>query len=179
MAAKLILFIGYGGYPAQGYNDSSNTNNSMRRQSSSTDSSSGQRRNRTRLRQDLIKEDSDDDDDDDEGIIQKGRKRLRGAQDDDDDKAAVMAHSTRTRELRIADTEEVTKFFEGRFRDLQQAACKIIAKAFVKVVEPRKQTNFPYTGGADRAPLWWPPMPVEGQTGGVKHKEPDHLLKPG
>lgn len=75
------------------------------------------------------------------------------------------------RNLRIGDTPEVTKFYEGRFRDIQQFACKTIAKTFIKVVEPRKQTNFPYTGGPERAPAWWPH--------GVKHKEPDHILKPG
>lgn len=90
----------------------------------------------------------------------------------------MMTQNMRYRNLRISDTAEVTKFFEGRFREMQQASCKIIAKAFVKVVEPKKQTNHPYTGGAKRAPEWWPPLPTDNNLG-VKHKEPDHLLKPG
>lgn len=150
----------------------------MRRQSGSTDSSQGGRRRRNKYREESIKEDSEDED-----TIRpsrSGRKRHRGAQDDEDDnKPPPMAQSVRYRNLVIGDTAEVTKFFEGRFRDMQQASCKIIAKAFIKVVEPKKQTNHPYTGGAERAPEWWPPLPTENKTGGVKHREPDHLLKPG
>lgn len=59
---------------------------------------------------------------------------------------------------------------------MQQSACKVMGKAFVKLVEPRKQTHHPYTGGNDKAPSWWPPTIGEGA---VRHKEPDHLLKPG
>jgi len=149
----------------------------MRRQSSSTDSSHGNRRHRNRFREESIQEDSEDED----TILasKSRRKRPRGAQDNDDDKPPPMAPSMRFRNLTIGDKAEVTKFFEGRFRDMQQASCKIIAKAIVKVVEPKKQTNHPYTGGAERAPEWWPPLPSDNKPGGVKHREPDHLLKPG
>lgn len=168
----------YGAFPAQmNYNNFEDPNLLSRRQSTSTDSSSSGhpiRCQRNRVRQDLIQEDSDEDS---TATPNKGRnKRLRGSQDEDEDKVQLL--TSRVRNLRIGDTEEVTKFLESRFRDLQQAACKIIAKAFVKVVEPKKQTNHPYTGGAERAPKWWPPLPSPNRTGGVKHREPDHLLKP-
>jgi hypothetical protein len=44
------------------------------------------------------------------------------------------------------------------------------------LVEPKKQTHHPYTKGDEQAPSWWP-----NTTGpnNVRHKEPDHLLKPG
>ncbi|KAI3113248.1 hypothetical protein CBS147330_9870 [Penicillium roqueforti] len=58
----------------------------------------------------------------------------------------------------------------------------MVAKAFIKFIEPRKQVRHPYNGGKPRGsapgttgdpektkPEWWPP--------GVMHKEPDHLRK--
>lgn len=57
----------------------------------------------------------------------------------------------------------------------------MIAKAWVKLVEPHKQIHFPYNGRKvvagktiqlspiETQPPWWPP--------GVRHREPDHLLK--
>lgn len=77
----------------------------------------------------------------------------------------------------IGDDEEVEKFYYQRFRDMQQAACKVMGKAFVKLVEPKKQTHFPYTKGDEQAPPWWPSR--NGSNKSVRHKEPDHLLKPG
>lgn len=73
------------------------------------------------------------------------------------------------------------KYYEKAFERFQQVNCKIVAKAFIKLVEPRKQVNFPYNGrkpktnGSEPAdpectkPKWWP--------SGVTHREPDHLLK--
>jgi hypothetical protein len=60
--------------------------------------------------------------------------------------------------------------------DMQQSSCKVMAKAFVKLVEPKKQSNHPYTKGNLKAPPWWPN--TEGANS-VTHKEPDHLKKPG
>ncbi|KAF3009283.1 hypothetical protein E8E15_001438 [Penicillium rubens] len=66
-------------------------------------------------------------------------------------------------------------------RRLQQTNCRALAKAYVKLVEPRKQVYFPYNGRIVVAgvtqqldpeaakPPWWP--------AGVRHREPDHLLK--
>lgn len=80
----------------------------------------------------------------------------------------------RFQELTIGDEAEVTKFYHVRFKDMQQSSCKVMGKAFVKLVEPKKQTHHPYTKGDSKAPPWWP----KGDNY-VKHKEPDHLLKPG
>ncbi|RFU24067.1 hypothetical protein B7463_g12271, partial [Scytalidium lignicola] len=96
-----------------------------------------------------------------------GRRRERSI-----DAAPVVVQSTQ--QLRIGDEKEVTKFYHLRFKDLQQSACKIIGKIFVKVVEPKKQTHYPYTGGAAKAPPWWPPTTGENA---IRHKEPDHLYK--
>ena len=73
--------------------------------------------------------------------------------------------------LRISDKDAVTTFFETRFRQMQQLTCKVVAKAWIKVIEPKKQSNFPYNRGEEKKPAWWPV--------GARHKEPDHLMKPG
>ena len=73
--------------------------------------------------------------------------------------------------LVIGNAAEVTTFLETRFRQLQQLCCKIVAKQWIKVIEPKKQTRYPYNRGEESKPEWWP---VD-----VRHKEPDHLMKPG
>ncbi|KAK9326391.1 hypothetical protein V1517DRAFT_2320 [Lipomyces orientalis] len=72
--------------------------------------------------------------------------------------------------LVIGDREAVTAFFEAKFRQLQQLACKVVAKAWIKVIEPKKQSNHPYNKGDEFKPDWWPSE--------ARHKEPDHLMKP-
>ena len=81
-------------------------------------------------------------------------------------------------EMEIGNEEEVEKFYGVRFKDMQQSACKVMGKAFVKLVEPKKQTHHPYTKGDEKAPMWWPPT-TGAEAVRVRHKEPDHLLKPG
>ncbi|KAH8694128.1 hypothetical protein BGW36DRAFT_300225 [Talaromyces proteolyticus] len=85
--------------------------------------------------------------------------------------------------IRVDDVRRLKKYYEKAFEAFQQLNCRVIAKAFIKLVEPRKQVNYPYNGrrspsgnGSERRadpeltkPPWWPE--------GVKHKEPDHLLK--
>ncbi|KAF3930162.1 hypothetical protein ABW19_dt0209685 [Dactylella cylindrospora] len=73
--------------------------------------------------------------------------------------------------LRISDRESVTRFLECRFILIQQLSCKTVAKCWIKVVEPKKQSHSPYNGGNATRPWWWPQN--------VLHKEPDHLLKDG
>ena len=65
----------------------------------------------------------------------------------------------------------VEKYYESRFNTAQQSACKLIAKNWIKIIEPKKQVKFPYNGGDASKPAWWPAT--------VKHKEPDHLNKQG
>jgi hypothetical protein len=86
--------------------------------------------------------------------------------------------------ISIKDNKDFLRgYYEKVFQNLQQANCRIIAKAYVRIVEPRKQINYPYNGRkviAGRThefdpdmtkPPWWP--------AGVRHREPDHLLKTG
>jgi hypothetical protein len=73
--------------------------------------------------------------------------------------------------LVISDHDAVTTFYMTRLRQMQQLMCKVVAKAWIKVIEPKKQSNFPYNRGDESKPAWWPRD--------VRHKEPDHLMKPG
>lgn len=82
----------------------------------------------------------------------------------------------KTQLLAIGNEKEVEEFYNVRFKDMQQCACKVMGKAFVKLVEPKKQTHYPYTKGDTQAPPWWPKATSSNK---VPHKEPDHLLKPG
>jgi len=75
--------------------------------------------------------------------------------------------------LAVGDGPALKAFYTRCFRNIQQFGCKVIAKAFIKHYEPKKQTNYPYTKRKQRnpnAPSWWP-------LDKVIHKEPDHILR--
>ncbi|KAJ6117919.1 hypothetical protein N7523_005670 [Penicillium sp. IBT 18751x] len=99
----------------------------------------------------------------------------------DGDDFFPRGHETVT--LRVGDTQEIIKYYESALDHFQQRNCGVIAKAFIKTIEPCKKTRHPYNGGKPPSgstpgstgdpektkPKWWPP--------GVRHKEPDHLHK--
>ncbi|KAL4915964.1 hypothetical protein BDW62DRAFT_111787 [Aspergillus aurantiobrunneus] len=84
--------------------------------------------------------------------------------------------------LSIGNQSLLRRYYEKAFDILQQTNCRILAKAYIKLVEPRKQVNYPYNGRKivagvpqqfdpeETKPVWWP--------AGVNHREPDHLRKP-
>jgi hypothetical protein len=135
-----------------------------RRQSASGDSSSELPR-RYRVRQSRSEGSSD-------GKTNGKRRRTHYLADEDTPIPPVQ----KFQQLTIGDEAEVVKFYSVRFKDMQQSSCKVMGKVFVKLVEPKKQSHHPYTKGDEKAPSWWPPMTGDN---GVRHKEPDHLLKPG
>lgn len=113
----------------------------------------------------------------------RSRKRTSSELGSDSDSDASSSSSKRTA-IRVGQTDLLRQFYEKAFDNLQQLNCRVIAKAFVKLVEPRKQVNHPYNGRRTvmggpcqrldpelTKPKWWP--------AGVQHKEPDHLLKAG
>ncbi|KAJ5819429.1 hypothetical protein N7474_005020 [Penicillium riverlandense] len=93
----------------------------------------------------------------------------------------VRMRSSQKALISIRDKDFLRRYYEKVFENLQQINCRILAKAYVKLVEPRKQVNYPYNGrkvvaGRTRQlepdatkPPWWP--------SGVSHREPDHLPK--
>lgn len=104
----------------------------------------------------------------------------------DDDEADVK--SCKRKWIRIGDAQAVNDCYHDLFEAIQQIPCKYIAKAWVKVKAPKKQSQHPYNGGKWKAeaiakfgkdnpgaftmPGWWPPK-------NCRHKEPDHIKKPG
>ncbi|KAJ5769599.1 hypothetical protein N7520_004158 [Penicillium odoratum] len=85
--------------------------------------------------------------------------------------------------INIRDKDFLRRYYEKVFQNLQQTNCRVLAKAYIKLVEPRKQVNYPYNGRKivdgrtqqlnpeETKPPWWP--------SGVSHREPDHLPKAG
>ena len=83
----------------------------------------------------------------------------------------------------LRDAKSLRQYYEKLLDSLQQLNCRILAKAYVRFVEPQKQAKYPYNGrkavtGAmqqlsseESKPPWWPSQ--------VRHREPDHLLKAG
>lgn len=85
------------------------------------------------------------------------------------------------------------EYFFTAFKMLGQLACKDIAKAWIKMGHPKKQSTNPYNGGntkeeslrrfgfegALKTPSYWAPW-VGWQDGkGSRHREPDHIKKLG
>lgn len=118
--------------------------------------------------------------------LPKNRKRYRAqinprsgpdlATGDDSLGAANLA-APQYRGIVISDHQLIISFCETRFKNLQQMACKIVAKVWVKLLEPKKQSNHPYSRGDDLAPGWWPKPWGTGKGDKVRHKETDYLLK--
>ncbi|TYJ58105.1 hypothetical protein B9479_001201 [Cryptococcus floricola] len=65
--------------------------------------------------------------------------------------------------------DDIVPYYEKRFSSVQQEVCKQVAKAWIKVVEPKKQSRFPYNKGDKSKPKWWPKS--------IEHRAPDHLTK--
>ncbi|KHO00667.1 Ydr124wp-like protein [Metarhizium album ARSEF 1941] len=114
--------------------------------------------------------------DDWEGPPRPGRKRPRPRHPINEEDDMPVTVSSR-KGIKIGDGDGVWSFYEQRFKNCQQTACKLIAKAWVKAVEPKKQSTHPYTGSDEKAPDWWPKPWGPTKDDKVRHKEPDHLYK--
>ncbi|KZF22612.1 hypothetical protein L228DRAFT_129834 [Xylona heveae TC161] len=73
-------------------------------------------------------------------------------------------------QIEVGDTKALDEYYDSRFKQFQQLNCKAVAKAWIKVIEPKKQTNWPYKDSETNGPPWWPKD--------CRHREPDHLKKP-
>ncbi|KAF7558703.1 hypothetical protein G7046_g5458 [Stylonectria norvegica] len=112
-----------------------------------------------------------------DGLGRQGRKRPRARHPVDEEDDAPITVSTTRKGIKIGNSTDVWNFYEQRFKSCQQTACKLIAKAWVKAVEPKKQSTHPYTGSDEKAPDWWPKPWGPTKEDKVRHKEPDHLYK--
>jgi len=110
----------------------------------------------------------------------QGRKRPRARRAVVEDEDVHMTVATTIRKgIKIGNAGDVGLFYETRFKNCQQTACELMAKAWVKAVEPKKQSTHPYTGSDEKAPDWWPKPWGPTKEDKVRHKEPDHLSKRG
>lgn len=115
--------------------------------------------------------------------IYRNRKRARGTTSrritEMAEERPIRVTQPTKRPVRISEEHVIWNIYDQRFRGLQQTACKLIAKAWVKLVEPKKQSTHPYTGSDEKAPDWWPKPWGTTRDEKVRHKEPDHLYKKG
>ncbi|KFZ20278.1 hypothetical protein V501_00231 [Pseudogymnoascus sp. VKM F-4519 (FW-2642)] len=88
--------------------------------------------------------------------------------------AVPATHTLPTRTITIGDDAARDDVYRGCLKDMQQNGCKVLGKAWVKLLEPKKQSTYPYTKGASKRPPWWPAMTGPNK---IRHKEPDHLHK--
>lgn len=75
--------------------------------------------------------------------------------------------------LRVSDSGKIVSFYAAAFREFGQSNCRILAKEWIRFIEPKKQVKYPYKGDKEAGdpettrPPWWPYY--------VIHKEPDHI----
>lgn len=72
-------------------------------------------------------------------------------------------------------------WFTDAFYALQQVSCRLVAKEWIKTIQPRKQYENPYNGvhpvtaeyvgSCATRPPYWPAS--------IVHREPDHISKEG
>ncbi|KAH3670958.1 hypothetical protein OGAPHI_000669 [Ogataea philodendri] len=72
-------------------------------------------------------------------------------------------------EINPRNSREVDEYLAQCFDEFQQIPCKLLAKSWIRLIEPKKQSRYPYKLGDRTKPLWWPET--------CRHKEPDHLRK--
>lgn len=101
------------------------------------------------------------------------------------ERSSMQKHRMEPQEaiLSLKDTKSLRRYYEKVFDSVQQTNCRVLAKAYVKLIEPQKKVKYPYNGRKavagvmqqlspeESKPPWWPPQ--------VRHQEPDHLLKTG
>lgn len=76
-----------------------------------------------------------------------------------------------TQTIEIGDDTSRDNVYRKCLADIQQSARNIIGRACVNLLEPKKQSFYPYTKGAQKRPPWWPVM--------IRHIEPEDLCKDG
>lgn len=78
-------------------------------------------------------------------------------------------HHLKMMDINPNETVDVNNYLFNCFEEFQQIPCKLLSKAWIKIIEPKKQSTFPYKKGNASKPYWWP--------SDARHKEPDHLKK--
>ena len=111
---------------------------------------------------------------------------------EEDELDATMVHEKATfqQDIEVSCVEE---YYTQALGLLGQLGCKDILKAWIKHGHPKKQSKYPYNGGdtrlnsmvkhdfqgAYKAPDYWPEQEGWENGTGCRHREPDHIYKPG
>lgn len=114
------------------------------------------------------------------------------SEDEPDEPDELEGAETEMRQIRICDV--LHDYYEVAWRCINQLCCKDISKAWIRTCQPRKQTSHPYNGGKSSVerskaehgylghysmPDYWPSDEDWKAGWGCRHKEPDHVRKPG
>lgn len=106
-----------------------------------------------------------------QGFLRKRRNDPDNASRESGYGSLVFGGSTSTKPpiqqiaLKVGNKLLLQKYYQNGFDAFQQVNCKLIAKAFVKTVEPQKHINHPYNGRTKllhhldpelTKPKWWP-----------------------
>lgn len=111
------------------------------------------------------------------GLISKSSNKLHHDENDKDDDDQLANDLKRYKQSNIkyeiindvSNESIINQYLYQGFEEFQQLSCKLIAKYWIKLIEPKKQSKFPYKSGFGTKPTWWPVN--------IRHKEPDHLKK--
>ncbi|ODV88203.1 hypothetical protein CANARDRAFT_179796, partial [[Candida] arabinofermentans NRRL YB-2248] len=87
----------------------------------------------------------------------------------DPENSEIIRSTYRDIKLNPQEKIDVENYLFQCFEEFQQIPCKLLAKSWIKLIEPKKQTQHPYKKGSESKPFWWPKE--------CRHKEPDHLKK--
>lgn len=118
--------------------------------------------------------------------------RRRGEDSESEDE--LEGGYTETQLIKVS--ELLSRYYIPAFRSINQLACKDIVKVWIRYAQPKKQTTHPYNGGRSVAekrrsidvhgylghytmPGYWPSDAGWKDGLGCRHREPDHVKKPG
>ncbi|KAI9677506.1 MAG: hypothetical protein M1817_006460 [Caeruleum heppii] len=89
--------------------------------------------------------------------------------DDDDEDSSGVVDPPVKHAVKLSDADRLDEFYLARLGQMQQINCKLVAKQWIKTIEPKKQSQHPYKLEDAARPAWWPKN--------LQHKEPDHIKK--
>ena len=122
------------------------------------------------------------------------RRHLFKSGYDSESEDELEGGETETQLIKVSELH--SHYYAHAFRAINQLACKDIGKSWIRIAQPKKQTTHPYNGGrcgADKRksiaehgylghftmPDYWPSDAGWQQGLGCRHREPDHVKKPG
>ena len=118
-----------------------------------------------------------------------------GDEEESDDADQYVGAGIMLEAIRIDDDTKIWDIIDTRLKLMKQDACRKIAKDWIRDIEPRKQSKYPYNGGTSRqhsmrlygdknageftTPPWWCSTQGWEEGIGCRHREPDHQKKAG